>query len=149
MDGDGFLSITDRKKDLFKTSGGKYIVPAPIESSLKASPLIETAVVIAERRNFPSALIVPDFAALGAWARAEGIEFADNAQLCADQRVQDRVMSEVESRSEGMARFEKVKKVALVPTEFSIDGGELTPTMKVRRKQVNEKYAEQIEAIYS
>ena len=149
MDGDGFLSITDRKKDLFKTSGGKYIVPAPIESSLKASPLIETAVVIAERRNFPSALIVPDFAALEAWARAEGIEFADNAQLCADRRVQDRVMSEVESRSEGMAGFEKVKKVALVPTEFSIDGGELTPTMKVRRKQVNEKYAEQIEAIYS
>ena len=149
MDGDGFLSITDRKKDLFKTSGGKYIVPAPIESSLKASPLIETAVVIAERRNFPSALIVPDFAALGAWARAEGIEFADDAQLCADQRVQDRVMSEVESRSEGMARFERIKKVALIPAEFSIDGGELTPTMKVRRKQVNEKYAEQIEAIYS
>ena len=149
MDADGYLAITDRKKDLFKTSGGKYIVPAPIENSLKASPLIETAVVIAERRNFPSALIVPDFAALGGWARSEGIEFADNAQLCADQRVRDRVMSEVESRSEGMARFERVKKVALIPAEFSIDGGELTPTMKVRRKQVNEKYAEEIEAIYS
>lgn len=149
LDDEGFLSITDRKKDLFKTSGGKYIVPAPIENSLKASPLIETAVVIAEARNFPSALIVPDFAALGAWAQGEGIEFSGNEQLCADQRVKDHLMNEVEGRCEGLAKFETIKKIAIISSDFSIDGGELTPTMKVRRKQVNEKYAEQIEGIYS
>lgn len=149
LDDEGYLSITDRKKDLFKTSGGKYIVPAPIENQLKSSPLIETAVVIAERRNFPSALIVPDFAALGAWAQSEGINFAGNEELCADERVQDHMMGEVESLSDSMANYEKVKKIALIANEFSIDGGELTPTMKVRRREVDEKYARQIEGIYS
>ena len=149
LDDEGFLSITDRKKDLFKTSGGKYIAPAPIENKLKSSPLIETAVVIAEQRNFPSALIVPDFAALGAWASSEGIEFSGNEDLCASPAVRDRVMGEVESLCSDMARHEQIKRVALVSSEFSIDGGELTPTMKVRRRQVNEKYARQIEGIYS
>ncbi len=149
LDDEGYLSITDRKKDLFKTSGGKYIVPAPIENQLKRSPLIETAVVIAESRNFPSALIVPDFEALGAWAQSEGIDFAGNQGLCGDEKVQDRMMSEVESLCDGMANYEKVKKISLVANDFSIDGGELTPTMKVRRRQVDEKYARQIEEIYS
>ena len=149
LDEEGYLSITDRKKDLFKTSGGKYIVPAPIENELKRSPLIETAVVIAERRNFPSALIVPDFAALGAWAQSAGIQFEGNEELCANAMVRDRVMEEVSSFCDGLANYEKIKKVALIANDFSIDGGELTPTMKVRRRQVNEKYAAQIEGIYT
>lgn len=149
LDDEGFLSITDRKKDMFKTSGGKYVVPAPIENNLKSSPLIETAVVIAQARNFPSALIVPDFDALRAWAESQGIQAASHEELCANQAVQDRVMADVEERCKRMARFEQIKKVALIATEFSVDGGELTPTMKVRRKQVNDKYASQIEAIYS
>lgn len=149
LDDEGYLSITDRKKDLFKTSGGKYIVPAPIENQLKRSPLIETAVVIAERRNFPSALIVPDFAALGAWAESEGIHFEGDEELCANAMVRDRVMEDVSSLCDGLANYEKIKKVALIASEFSIDGGELTPTMKVRRRQVNEKYARQIEGIYT
>ncbi len=149
LDEEGYLSITDRKKDLFKTSGGKYIAPAPIENRLKSSGLIEIAVVIAEQRNFPSALIVPDFAALGAWARTKGIEVSDNLGVCAHPDVQARVMAEVESLCSDMAPHERIKQIALIPTEFSIDGGELTPTMKVRRRQVNEKYAREIEEIYS
>ena len=149
LDKDGFLAITDRKKDLFKTSGGKYIVPAPIENLLKSSPLIETAVVIAEARKFPSALIVPDFAALGAWAESEGISCSGNAELCAKSEVRDRVMAEVDRLCAGMAGYERIKKVALLPAEFSIDGGEITPTMKVRRRQVNEKYRREIDGIYS
>lgn len=149
MDADGYLSITDRKKDMFKTSGGKYIVPAPIESRLKSSPLIELAVVVAEQRNFPSALVVPAFEALRAWADANGIKAADNAELCANSSVQDHMMSEVESLCSEMARYEQIKKVALIAHDFSIDGGELTPTMKVRRRKVYEKYASQIDAIYS
>ncbi len=149
LDDEGYLSITDRKKDMFKTSGGKYVVPAPIENRLKGSPLIETAVVIAQARNFPSALIVPDFAALRAWADSEGISAADDQELCANAAACDRIMAEVNDCCRDMAKFERIKKVALIPHDFSIDGGELTPTMKVRRKQVNEKYARQIEEIYA
>lgn len=149
LDEDGYLAITDRKKDMFKTSGGKYIVPAPIENRLKSSPLIETAVVIAEQRNFPSALIVPDYARLRAWAEGEGVPCANDAELCADGRTHDYVMAEVSRLCADMARHEQIKKIALLAREFSIDGGELTPTMKVRRRQVDEKYASQIEALYS
>ena len=149
LDDEGYLSITDRKKDMFKTSGGKYIVPAPIESLLKQSSLVETAVVIAEARNFPSALIVPEFAALRAWAESRGIPCSTNEELCADDRVVAHVMEDVAAQCSSLAKFEQIKKIALIPNDFSIDGGELTPTMKVRRRPVNEKYARQIEALYS
>ena len=149
IDDEGYLSITDRKKDMFKTSGGKYIVPAPIENLLKASPLIETVVVIAQGRHFPSALIVPDFEALRAWAADQGIDAPSNTVLCAASKVQDRIMEEVADGCKDMPRFERIKKIALVDQDFSVDGGELTPTMKVRRKQVNEKYSSLIESIYS
>ena len=149
LDEDGYLSITDRKKDLFKTSGGKYIAPSPIEGRLKSSPLIELAVVVAERRNFPSALVVPAFEALQAWAGANGIEAANNEELCANAAVQEHVMSEVAALCSDMAGYEQIKKIALIPSDFTIGGGELTPTMKVRRGVVYEKYAGQIDAIYS
>ena len=148
FDDDGYLSITDRKKDMFKTSGGKYVVPAPIENLLKRSPLVETAVVIADQRNFPSALIVPDFAALRAWAESQGIECSSNQEYCANDRVAERVMAEVSELCSDLAQFERIKKIALIGADFSIDGGELTPTMKVRRRQVNEKYKKQIEELY-
>lgn len=149
LDSEGYLSITDRKKDMFKTSGGKYIVPAPIENSLKRSQFIETAVVIAEGRNFPSALIVPDFAALRAWAESKGIQFGSNAELCADEAVLAHMMDEVDQQSGSLARYEQIKKIVLIPNDFTIDGGELTPTMKVRRREVDRKYADQIEGIYA
>jgi len=149
LDADGYLSITDRKKDLFKTSGGKYIAPSPIEGRLKSSPLIELVVVVAEQRNFPSALVVPAFEALRAWAAANGIKAADNTELCANADVQDHVMSEVAALCSDMAGYEQIKKIALIPNDFSIAGGELTPTMKVRRREVYEKYADQIDGMYS
>ncbi len=149
LDNDGYLSITDRKKDMFKTSGGKYIVPAPIESRLKSSPLVELAVVVAERRNFPSALVVPSFDVLRAWADSQGIEASDNVELCADPQVRAHVMAEVANLCSEMASFERIKKIALIPQDFSIEGGELTPTMKVRRAKVYSKYAAEIDAIYA
>ena len=149
LDEDGYLSITDRKKDMFKTSGGKYIVPSPIENHLKSSQLIETAVVVAEQRNFPSALIVPEFAALLSWAESEGIACSSNEELCANPGVRDRVMAEIEQLCSGMAQYEQIKKIVLLAEEFSIAGGELTPTMKVRRSQVDEKYAKQIDELYA
>ena len=149
MDDEGYLSITDRKKDLFKTSGGKYIAPAPIESRLKSSALIELAVVVAEQRNFPSALVVPAFEALRAWAGTKGINAETNEELCANAAVQDHVMAEVASLCSDMARYEQIKKIALIPNDFTIGGGELTPTMKVRRREVYQKYASQIDALYA
>ncbi|MCY4189145.1 MAG: long-chain fatty acid--CoA ligase [Bryobacterales bacterium] len=149
LDADGYLSITDRKKDLFKTSGGKYIAPSPIEGRLKGSPLIELAVVVAEQRNFPSALVVPAFESLRSWAETNGIKAADNEELCANADVQRYVMSEITALCADMAGYEQVKRIALIPNEFSIAGGELTPTMKVRRNEVYKKYSAQIEAIYS
>lgn len=149
LDGEGYLSITDRKKDMFKTSGGKYIVPAPIENSLKRSQLVETAVVIAEGRNFPSALIVPDFAALRAWAESKGIQAESNEELCAHEAVLAHMMDEVAGQCSSLAKFEQIKKIALISNDFTIDGGELTPTMKVRRREVDKKYADQIEGIYA
>lgn len=105
--------------------------------------------VIADQRNFPSALIVPDFATLRAWAESQGIEGSTNQEYCANEQVVGRVMSEVSELCSDLAQFERIKKIALIGNDFSIDGGELTPTMKVRRRQVNEKYKEQIEEIYT
>ncbi len=148
LDEDGYLSIIDRKKDMFKTSGGKYIVPAPIENLLKSSRLIGTAVVIAEQRRFPSALIVPDFDSLRKWAETQGIKCSSDEELCDDSRVQEHVMHEVSRLCSDMPSYEQIKKIALLGQEFSIEAGELTPTMKVRRRAVNERYATTIDALY-
>jgi long-chain acyl-CoA synthetase len=126
LDGDGYLKITDRKKDLFKTSGGKYIAPSVIEGRLKLSPRILNAVVIGDARKFPSALIVP----------AKGVP-------------RDEIAREVASINESLAHHEQIKKFELIETDFTIDGGELTPTMKVRRKVVEKKYKGLIDAIYA
>ncbi len=126
IDGEGYLKITDRKKDLFKTSGGKYIAPSPIEGRLKLSPRILNAVVIGNARKFPSALIVP----------ARGVSRDDIAQ-------------EIAALNDSLAHHEQIKKFELVEKDFTIDGGELTPTMKVRRKVVEQKYKAQIDAMYA
>ncbi len=149
VDEEGYLAITDRKKDMFKTSGGKYIVPSPIEGLIKRSTLVGTVVVIAERRNFPSALVVPNFETLGAWADAEGLPSGSNEELCANERVQERMMEEVADQCSDLAKYEQIKKITLIPQDFSLEGGELTPTMKVRRREVDKKYAAQIDAMYA
>lgn len=144
----GRLVITDRKKDLFKTAGGKYIAPQPIENALKTSNYIANAVVIAESRRFPSALIIPDFDQVRRWAEGNNVDAASDAALADDQRVQDMLMQEAESACADMARFEKVKKIAVLPRELTLENEELTPSMKVRRKVVEEHFAEAIETIY-
>ncbi len=149
LDEQGYLSITDRKKDLLKTSGGKYIAPAPIENRLKRSPFIATAVVIAEQRNFVSALIIPEFEKLRSWAETENIAFANNEILVGYSKAQARIMEEVALCCEDLPRYEQVKKIAVLDREFTIEAGEITPTMKVRRRAVESRYKQQIESIYS
>ena len=149
IDEDGYLSITDRKKDLFKTSGGKYVAPQPIENQIKTSGYVSTAVVVAEGRKFPSALIVPDFEKLQRYAEQQGIAVANRGTLVRHARIVSMMEKEVDSACQGLARHEQVKKVALLEEEFSIDRGEITPTLKVRRREVERRYADRIEEIYS
>jgi long-chain acyl-CoA synthetase len=148
LDSEGFLSITDRKKDLIKTSGGKFIAPQPIENSLKLNPLIGTAVVLGDRRKFPAVLISPHFPVLEDWARANKVAFASRTELVASPRVQSLYEDLVEEINQNLARFEKLKRVLLVPEEFSASDGTLTHTMKVRRRGIEERYRTLIDALY-
>lgn len=152
LDAEGFLYITDRKKDLLKTAGGKFIAPQPIEAKLKASPYILEAVLVGDRRPYIVALLVPNFACLEAEARqlglAPGKDWTTPAELCRLPPLYARVAAAVEAVNQGLARFETVKRFALLPAEFTIAGGEITPTVKVRRRTVEEKYAAEIEALY-
>ncbi|MCW5899040.1 MAG: long-chain fatty acid--CoA ligase [Flavobacteriales bacterium] len=145
---EGFLRITDRKKEIFKTSGGKYVAPQVMENKLKASRFIEQVMVIGENRHFPAALIVPEFVFLKDWCARKEIPFESREQAIRDQRVIDRIFKEVEAANEGLGQWEQVKKIALLPKEFAIDTGELTPTLKLRRKPILAKYAAEVEAIY-
>lgn len=148
IDSDGYLSIVDRKKDLFKTSGGKYIAPQPVENLLKTSPFISMAIVVAEKRNFPSALIVPDFDKLKLWAEENGVEFRNPRELIDNERVRRWMMDEVDQACESLPRYERPKKIVLLDRELSVEDGEITPTMKVRRRAVEMKFARQIDALY-
>src|SRR3954464_3649048 len=149
FDADGYLSITDRKKDLIKTSGGKFIAPQPIEGKLKSNALVAEAAVLGDRRKFPSVLIAPQFSALEAWARPNGVAFAHRSDLIARRQVKDLYEGIVHELNHGLAKFEQLKKVLLVPDEFSIAGGELTPSMKLKRRVVEKKYAHLIDALYA
>ncbi len=148
IDADGFLSVTDRKKDLIKTAGGKFVAPQPIESALKANPLVGQAVVVGDRRRFAIVIIAPHFPVLEDWARANGIVFASQEQLVAEPKVKalyDGIVADVNQK---LAQFETLKRVLLVPEEFTIAGGTMTPSQKVRRRFVEEKYRREIDAIY-
>ena len=149
FDSDQYLLITDRKKDLLKTSGGKYIAPQPIESRLKTCACVTIAVVIAEGRKFPSALIVPNFEKLRQLAGEKGITAASQAELAQHAEIRAVIEQEVESACAGMARYEQIKKIAILYEDFSIEKGEITPTMKVRRREVERIHAARIEEIYS
>lgn len=149
FDSDGFLFITDRKKDLIKTSGGKYVAPQMIEGMINQSEFVEQAVVIGDKRKYVSALIVPDFERLRAWGKEQGIPSGDKRELVADRRAVDLIKADVNRLTRELADYEKVKRIALVADEFSVDGGELTPTLKVKRRVVEQKYAELIESLYS
>src|SRR6202790_4627877 len=149
LDSQGFLSITDRKKDLIKTSGGKFIAPQPIENSLKVNPLIGTAVVFGDRRKFPAVLIAPHFPALEDWARENDVDFASREELVANAKVQELYEGIIEDLNQNLARFEKLKRVLLVPEELSAADGTLTHTFKVRRRGIEERYRTQIDEMYA
>lgn len=148
IDADGYLRITDRKKDILITSGGKKIVPQPIENVLKTSPLVSEAVLIGEKRRFPAALLVPDFNALERRVRDLGREIAPRAELVRRPDVMALYQELIDGVNHGLAHFEQIKKFAVLPEEFSIERGELTPTMKVRRRVVEEQWRAVIEKMY-
>ena len=148
LDADGFLSITDRKKDLIKTSGGKFIAPQPIENSLKHNALVAEAVVLGEKRKFPAVLISPNFPLLEEWARDHEVTFASRQELVASSEVRGLYEHIVEDLNGSLARFEKLKRVLLVADEFSAEDGTLTASMKLRRRVVAERYRQQIEEMY-
>jgi len=148
LDEDGFLSITDRKKDLIKTSGGKFIAPQPIENSLKHNVLIAEAVVLVEKHKFPSVLIAPNFPLLEEWARSHELAFASRQELVAHPEVRAVYEGIVDDLNRNMARYEKLKRVLLVTDEFSAENGTLTASMKLRRRVVEERYRQQIEEMY-
>jgi len=149
LDGSGYLTITDRKKDLIVTSGGKNIAPAPIELRLKKSPLVSEAVLVGDRRNFPAVLIIPDFVVLEEHLRAAGAPSGTREQLSTRPDVQVIFQALLDEVNVDLAQFEKIKRFALLPKEMTIEGGELTPTMKIRRKIVEQHWAHVIEQLYA
>ncbi len=149
LDGDGFLTITDRKKDLQKTTGGKFIAPQPIELALKTSPFVAFAALFADRRKFAAALIAPEFVALEEWASAQGISFADRHQLVASPQVQALYEGIVAKVNENLAQYQSIKKFVLIPDEFTVADGQLTASMKMRRRVIEERYRAQIEALFA
>ena len=149
LDADGFLSVTDRKKDLIKTSGGKFIAPQPIENSLKHNALIAEAIIVGDKRKFPAVVISPYFVLLEDWARNNQVAFQSRSELVAHPKVQALYDGIVEDVNRNLARFEKLKKVILVPDEFTPADGTLTHTMKVRRRAVEERYRKLIEDVYT
>jgi long-chain acyl-CoA synthetase len=148
LDGEGFLKITDRKKELFKTSGGKYIAPAPIEQMIKASRFVNQVVLIGNERKFPAALIVPDFESLAHYAKIKNLDVKTPAEFCSHPRIINLLERQVDELTQNLAQFEKVKKIALLENELTVESGELTPTLKVRRRIVDEKYKDVIEKLY-
>jgi len=149
LDGDGFLRITDRKKELFKTSGGKYISPQPIEQAIKASRFVNQVVLIGAERKFPAALVVPVWEQLESYCKLKGIEFKSHSELCHHPRIIDLIQRQIDGLTPNLAKYERIKKVALLENEFTIEGGELTPTLKVKRRVIDQKYRDVIEKLYA
>ncbi len=149
IDDDGFLRITDRKKELFKTSGGKYISPQPIEQMIKGSRFVSQVVLIGDGRKFPAALIVPNWQQIESYAQIKGIRVTSRAELCLNERIIDLFERQIAALSLDLAQYERVKKVGLLENEFTIEGGELTPTLKVKRRVIDEKYRSVIDQIYN
>ena len=149
IDADGFLSITDRKKELLKTIGGKLVAPQPIENKLKVSPLIGFAALQGDNRKYITAIVSPNFPALEDWAKAEGISTTDRAALVKDPKVLARYQGEFDRVNADASPWEKVKRFRLVHDEWTVDSGEMTPSLKLKRRIVAKKYADEIEALYS
>ncbi len=146
---EGFLKITDRKKEIFKTSGGKYIAPQLIENSLKESHYIEQVMVIGEGHHFPAALVVPAFPAIKEWCKRHKIPWTTDQEMLNNTQVFARIIRDVDKCNAQFGKWEQIKEIRLLPEPFTIEGGELTPTMKMKRKVILQKYKTVIETIYT
>lgn len=149
IDTDGFLKITDRKKELFKTSGGKYIAPSPIEQMISASHFVSQVVLVGNDRKFPAALIVPNFEQLENYAKLKNLDIKTPADFCRHSEIISLIERDITELTPNLSSYERVKKIALLEKELTIEGGELTPTLKVKRRVVIEKYHAVIEKIYT
>ena len=143
-----YLKITDRKKEMFKTSGGKYIAPQAMENKFKESPLIEQLIVVGADRNYPAALIVPSFDGLREYCKRKEIPYTTDFEMIQNEQVQEKYLSEVEEFNQLFGKWEQLKRFELLDTPWGIETGELTPTMKLKRKVIMEKYADRVEAMY-
>ncbi|HEY0348252.1 MAG TPA: long-chain fatty acid--CoA ligase [Pyrinomonadaceae bacterium] len=148
LDEAGYLTITDRKKELLKTSGGKYVAPQPIEQLIKGSRFVNQVVIIGNERRFPAALIVADWQQLESYAKYKGFDLHTRAEFCRDPRIIDLFERQIAARTQDLAHFEKIKRIALLEKELTLEGGELTPTLKVKRRVIDEKYRDVIDRIY-
>ena len=149
IDADGFLKITDRKKELFKTSGGKYIAPSPIEQMISASRFVSQVVLVGNNQNFPAALVIPNFEQLENYAKANNLPLKSPAEFCQNAEIVKLIEADIAELTKTLSSYEKVKRIALLEKELTVAGGELTPTLKVKRRIVNEKYHDVIEKIYA
>ena len=149
LDSEGFLKITDRKKDIIVTAGGKNVAPQPIENLLKTNQFVEQVVMIGDRRRYCSLLVVPAFGPLEAWASENGVSWNDRAELVTSAVVLAHMEREVFSMLNDLASFERPKKIALLEEELSIENGFLTPTLKVKRRVVHERLDSVIDELYS
>jgi long-chain acyl-CoA synthetase len=149
IDSDGYLKITDRKKELLKTAGGKYIAPQPIELAVRRNTFVANAMMYGDRRKFPIILIVPNFDNLERWAHERNLTYGSRAELLQLADVQAKMDREVMSTLPNLAKFETPKKVVLIEKDFTIESGELTPTLKVKRRMVEQHYKDLIDAAYS
>jgi long-chain acyl-CoA synthetase len=148
MDADGYLSITDRKKELLKTSGGKLIAPQPIENKLKANSLVGQAALVGDKHKFACVLISPNMAALESWAAGQGVAVGDHKALVKDAKVVALYQGIVTQVNGTLAHFEDMKRFCVVPDEWTVETGELTPSMKLKRRVVEKKYAAEIAEFY-
>jgi long-chain acyl-CoA synthetase len=149
LDADGFLKITDRKKDLIVTAGGKNIAPQPVENRIKTHPLVAEIVIVGDKRHFPAALVVPRFENLERWAEEHGVAGRGREELIRDARVIACYERLIDEATPHAAPFEKIKKIALLAHEFTLEAGELTPKLNVRRRVIEERYKDVIDRIYA
>lgn len=148
VDKDGFLKITDRKKEMFKTSGGKYIAPQLIENAMKQSRFIEQIMVIGDGEKMPAAFVQPDFEFVKQWASRKGLSLSSNEEVANSKEVRERIKEEIEAGNKKFGNYEQVKKFEITPNIWSVDGGEMTPTLKLKRKAIKEKYQQLYDKIY-
>lgn len=148
FDEEGFVVITDRKKDIIVTSGGKNVAPQQIENLLKTNPFIDSAVVIGDKRKFVSALIVPNFEKLEKYAQEHAITFGTRSDLVRKKKISDFLMEEIDLTCRNLARYERIKKIVVLDREFEIDAGEMTPTLKIKRNIITQKYEDLIDELY-